>query len=163
MWQLTLQWTCYKLCKTAFGSGEIRTRASEETGALNQRLRPLGHATSVAYDCKFSIKNHGFEILYLGSSSCDFEWLTLQLWPNREKNSLGWVTPKSCPSRHFMSGMAARKLLLPWQMARKKKSISALMLLQNQKWTIQDALTLLKSAAMKWGHQFIRFHDFDQI
>jgi hypothetical protein len=27
------------------GSGEIRTRASEETGALNQRLRPLGHAT----------------------------------------------------------------------------------------------------------------------
>ena len=29
-----------------FGSGGIRTRASEETGALNQRLRPLGHATS---------------------------------------------------------------------------------------------------------------------
>ncbi len=27
------------------GSGEIRTRASEETGALNQRLGPLGHAT----------------------------------------------------------------------------------------------------------------------
>ena len=31
--------------KELFGSGEIRTRASEETGALNQRLRPLGHAT----------------------------------------------------------------------------------------------------------------------
>ena len=31
--------------KYYFGSGEIRTRASEETGALNQRLRPLGHAT----------------------------------------------------------------------------------------------------------------------
>ena len=31
--------------KNLFGSGEIRTRASEETGALNQRLRPLGHAT----------------------------------------------------------------------------------------------------------------------
>ena len=29
-----------------FGSGGIRTHASEETGALNQRLRPLGHATS---------------------------------------------------------------------------------------------------------------------
>ena len=28
------------------GSGGIRTHASEETGALNQRLRPLGHATS---------------------------------------------------------------------------------------------------------------------
>ena len=26
-------------------SGGIRTHASEETGALNQRLRPLGHAT----------------------------------------------------------------------------------------------------------------------
>ena len=25
-------------------SGGIRTHASEETGALNQRLRPLGHA-----------------------------------------------------------------------------------------------------------------------
>ena len=29
------------------GSGGIRTRASEETGALNQRLRPLGHATHI--------------------------------------------------------------------------------------------------------------------
>ena len=31
--------------KIAIGSGGIRTHASEETGALNQRLRPLGHAT----------------------------------------------------------------------------------------------------------------------
>ena len=30
-----------------FGSGGIRTHASEETGALNQRLRPLGHATLI--------------------------------------------------------------------------------------------------------------------
>ena len=30
------------------GSGGIRTHASEETGALNQRLRPLGHATLIA-------------------------------------------------------------------------------------------------------------------
>ncbi|KAJ4440546.1 hypothetical protein ANN_08687 [Periplaneta americana] len=29
-----------------YGSGGIRTHASEETGALNQRLRPLGHATT---------------------------------------------------------------------------------------------------------------------
>ena len=27
-------------------SGGIRTHAPEETGALNQRLKPLGHATS---------------------------------------------------------------------------------------------------------------------
>ena len=31
--------------KEFVGSGGIRTHASEETGALNQRLRPLGHAT----------------------------------------------------------------------------------------------------------------------
>ena len=31
--------------KVKLGSGGIRTHASEETGALNQRLRPLGHAT----------------------------------------------------------------------------------------------------------------------
>ena len=31
--------------KKNYGSGGIRTHASEETGALNQRLRPLGHAT----------------------------------------------------------------------------------------------------------------------
>ena len=33
--------------KNSIGSGGIRTHASEETGALNQRLRPLGHATHV--------------------------------------------------------------------------------------------------------------------
>ena len=31
--------------KRKLGSGGVRTHASEETGALNQRLRPLGHAT----------------------------------------------------------------------------------------------------------------------
>ena len=34
-----------KCSKKICGSGGIRTHASEETGALNQRLRPLGHAT----------------------------------------------------------------------------------------------------------------------
>ena len=34
-----------KKMKKIYGSGGIRTHASEETGALNQRLRPLGHAT----------------------------------------------------------------------------------------------------------------------
>ena len=32
--------------KKRFGSGGIRTHAIEMTGALNQRLRPLGHATN---------------------------------------------------------------------------------------------------------------------
>ena len=33
-------------CKKS-GSGGIRTHAIEMTGALNQRLRPLGHATNL--------------------------------------------------------------------------------------------------------------------
>ena len=37
-----------KLRSKQLGSGGIRTHASEETGALNQRLRPLGHATPIA-------------------------------------------------------------------------------------------------------------------
>ena len=32
--------------KKIVGSGGIRTHAIEMTGALNQRLRPLGHATT---------------------------------------------------------------------------------------------------------------------
>ena len=35
----------YENVQNVIGSGGIRTHASEETGALNQRLRPLGHAT----------------------------------------------------------------------------------------------------------------------
>ena len=34
--------------KRKLGGGGIRTHASKETGALNQRLRPLGHATRYA-------------------------------------------------------------------------------------------------------------------
>ena len=34
-----------KAKKESYGSGGIRNHACEETGALNQRLRPLGHAT----------------------------------------------------------------------------------------------------------------------
>ena len=37
--------TSQNIGKKSYGSGGIRTHASEETGALNQRLRPLGHAT----------------------------------------------------------------------------------------------------------------------
>ena len=39
--------------KKCSGSGGIRTHASEETGALNQRLRPLGHATLLIHDGSF--------------------------------------------------------------------------------------------------------------
>ena len=45
MWAYTSNTS--KQISKIFGSGGIRTHASEETGALNQRLRPLGHATSL--------------------------------------------------------------------------------------------------------------------
>ena len=40
-----------------FGSGGIRTHAPEETGALNQRLRPLGHATFLVTEKILEFKN----------------------------------------------------------------------------------------------------------
>ena len=39
--------------KKKFGSGGFWTHASEETGALNQRLRPLGHATVLELKLNF--------------------------------------------------------------------------------------------------------------
>ena len=37
------------MIKMKVGSGGIRAHGSEKTGALNQRLRPLGHATRYAW------------------------------------------------------------------------------------------------------------------
>ena len=37
--------------KMKLGSGGIRAHASDETGALNQRLRPLGLATRFEKPC----------------------------------------------------------------------------------------------------------------
>ena len=50
LWNLTLPQHKKGKKKKLSGSGGIRTHASEETGALNQRLRPLGHATIRYYD-----------------------------------------------------------------------------------------------------------------
>ena len=46
--------------KKKCGSGGIRTHASEETGALNQRLRPLGHATSPPLRASKVLYEHSF-------------------------------------------------------------------------------------------------------
>ena len=43
--------------KETFGSGGIRTHALERTGALNQRLRPLGHATVLCAHASVSFPN----------------------------------------------------------------------------------------------------------
>ena len=50
--------------KKVDGSGGIRTHASEETGALNQRLRPLGHATVTWKVCrKFCLSTWAEKVL----------------------------------------------------------------------------------------------------
>ena len=49
-----LQQNLVKVC----GSGGIRTHASEETGALNQRLRPLGHAILSLFEKKVEAIAH---------------------------------------------------------------------------------------------------------
>lgn len=51
------------------GSGGIRTHASEETGALNQRLRPLGHATLAIGSGRLYFKI--IYILFTFSEYCD--------------------------------------------------------------------------------------------
>ena len=70
------------------GSGGIRTHASEETGALNQRLRPLGHATHTApppyndrstfvfisYLCGI-IETHSRQRFYHSVSTCNMMYL----------------------------------------------------------------------------------------
>ena len=64
-----------------FGSGGIRTHAPEETGALNQRLRPLGHATSMWFEsqgfqrallfCPFHLT---FYIVFVESWAFPLDW-----------------------------------------------------------------------------------------
>ena len=75
-----------------FGSGGIRTHASEETGALNQRLRPLGHATLVVIRHKYgrhfpSPPQAGDPTNYLSSVEVligrALERSNLSLWRNR--------------------------------------------------------------------------------
>ena len=57
------------------GSGGIRTHASEETGALNQRLRPLGHATnSRVLLIVFAITNGIRRAFFLGDSIKKIPW-----------------------------------------------------------------------------------------
>ena len=66
---------CQQPVKIACGSGGIRTHASEETGALNQRLRPLGHATgtSLVSEKPESGLCVEFGVQFLGHRST-FEW-----------------------------------------------------------------------------------------
>ena len=75
----------HSVWKILLGSGGIRTHAPEETGALIQRLRPLGHATTCTHwnHCHshwvrmwdtFALKNR-----FLGGGS-NRRWPTRELW-----------------------------------------------------------------------------------
>ena len=55
---LSLGVTYCVIVKMTPGSGGIRTHAPEETGALIQRLRPLGHATVKDASVKKQINMH---------------------------------------------------------------------------------------------------------
>ena len=52
-----VNYTMNQIFQRKFGSGGIRTHASGETGALIQRLRPLGHATLLVLYPLFGHKN----------------------------------------------------------------------------------------------------------
>ena len=67
--------------KKISGSGGIRTHASEETGALNQRLRPLGHATYYWQQCV-----HGKLFLALPHLQEQFSWTAYYLNVNTRQN-----------------------------------------------------------------------------
>ena len=58
----------HKTRQKLYGSGGIRTHASEETGALNQRLRPLGHATQIRGSRQESMIEWGAGLVFVGSS-----------------------------------------------------------------------------------------------
>ena len=65
------------------GSGGIRTHAPEETGALNQRLRPLGHATYYWQQCM-----HGKLFSALPQLQEQFSWtdyyLNVNTWLHKK-------------------------------------------------------------------------------
>ena len=72
------------------GSGGIRTHAPEETGALNQRLRPLGHATYYWQQCV-----HGKLFLALPHLQEQFSWtayyLNVNTWQNKKVSGSGGI------------------------------------------------------------------------
>ena len=59
-----------------FGSGGIRTHASEETGALNQRLRPLGHATCLPSCLILLLKKKAPDD---NEVHCELPWLSISV------------------------------------------------------------------------------------
>ena len=58
------------------GRGGIRTHATEVTGALNQRLRPLGHPTNLSQPCKITlhVREYGRVRGHVAELGCNYLW-----------------------------------------------------------------------------------------
>jgi hypothetical protein len=117
-----VQSKCKATNKNSNGSGGIRTHASEETGALNQRLRPLGHATYIRRDKKYVWHNSGLDF-----SVCNFSFLdsfsgaamnaSIAQWQSVGLvNQRSWVQSSLEATRHFViwvfKVVQAKKILL---------------------------------------------------
>ena len=103
------------LSKILFGSGGIRTHASEETGALNQRLRPLGHATLLNIPSEIVIvKSCALKIcgFFAGIASAFGAPVGGLLFAMEEvssfwKNTLSWQVFFCCMTATFTTGISS--------------------------------------------------------
>lgn len=72
-----------------YGRGGIRTHAPEETGALNQRLRPLGHSTG----CYGRLGDNIGPKSLVGMLS---DRVTLHFSVQVSKDCIGMMEPRAC-------------------------------------------------------------------
>ena len=94
------------------GSGGIRTHASEETGALNQRLRPLGHAT-LSRQCQLQHHPIGYvfvpQILLLAEKQSIYHKCDNGVPHHRHRHTLlDWDQPAHLLSYNLSSRLSRR-------------------------------------------------------
>ena len=94
--------------KSLFGSGGIRTHASEETGALNQRLRPLGHATCLSsHALSVFLKSfYSCALITINNNTTFFFFSSYQRWWPRNVVSIRSSQPVSLSK--------TTKLIIAW-------------------------------------------------
>ena len=102
--------------KKNYGSGGIRTHASEETGALNQRLRPLGHATWILNTQSSQLEKAASDLLSLFTKN--FLVLDILQETDIKKNLLSEVgfepTPSYEDQKSLYSTQSWEQGSVPW-------------------------------------------------
>ena len=94
------EWKMRDYKKKSLGSGGIRTHASEETGALNQRLRPLGHATPAVWEVTVGLLISPKSVfLFLPGHIVATFWLKTALFQWHAKGDPGWAGDKKKQKR----------------------------------------------------------------